>query len=203
MKYKSSISIAFLLICHSVLSYAQNGRSPEHTLKISLTDFYASTLTLQFENVMAKRFTVQIGSSIMYQQVSLWDNLKGTFKGFAISPEFRYYGRSYYSIMNEPIAPLGIYASIWGRYEQAGLKVETDAQKVELLGGKSYALGILLGWQFWLKFNKNPIFLIDFGMGGGYRFTDYSGRYGAKGRLISFKQKGVLPKLSLTVGIPF
>lgn len=200
------ISVAFLFasVCLHITSLsAQKKKLPEQILKVSLADFYLSTATVNFEKVMNDRMSLQLGGSATYQHVSLWEELKGTFSGFAVSPELRYYGRPYYSIMIEPIAPVGIYLSAWGRYEKARMTINTATEKVDILNGSAYAGGLLFGWQFWVKFNRQPRFLLDFGLGGGYRFTDYGGRFAEKGRLIAFKQRGILPKISFCAGLPF
>jgi Protein of unknown function (DUF3575) len=203
ISFKALLFPALLLVINNGFAQSKRPKAlPSQIVKIELIDFALSTFTGRFERVFSDRTSLQLSGSGTYQQVTLWDGLTGTFSGFAFSPEIRYYARPYFSIMAEPIAPVGIYAGIWGRYSRASLRVETEALKAEFLGGESYAGGLVFGWQCWLKFRKKPVCLMDMGVGGGYRYTDYSGRYAAKSRLIVFKQKGILPRLSLSIGLP-
>jgi len=181
--------------------YAQQ-RPPKQVLKVDPIAFFAATAKLDYERVLNDQITAQIGGAFTSQQITLWDDLAGRLNGYRLEGQIRRYFVPGMEI-SKPTAPEGVYLGVWAKYEalRASLKIGDD--QADILNGGAYSAGLMGGCQFWMRYKKKPYALIDVFMGGGYKASDYAGRFAESGKLIQFNRSGIVPRFGFSLGLPF
>lgn len=175
---------------------------PALIIKTDPLALFASRIGLRVEQVMNERYSLQAGGSFTAQSVTFWEGLEGRMSGYTINFQARrYFLPGYDKTMNQ-IAPEGVYLGIWGRYEHLNAKLKIGGDEADMLNGAAYSGGLLAGCQFWVRYRKRELFLLDAFMGGGYKVADYAGRFAEEGRLISYARSGIIPRLVVSVGFP-
>ncbi len=177
-----------------------------NVVKINPVGFFLSTLDGQFEKVITKRLTIQLGGSISTKDIELWDQLQGRIRGFSAYPELRYYIPPRIIESPNKNAPTGIYTGIWLKYQTLNVNINSktnSAKNIEILDLESYSGGVMIGWQFWIKYRKSPLLLLDIFTGIGYQNSNIYGRIAEDGQFLFYKKKGLVPKLGLSIGYGF
>jgi len=168
----------------------------QNLLKLGLISPFISTLDLSYERVITGTyFTAQTSISRTYLEGVIEENaLIPKLSGFSTEIQLRkYFDRL-----------LGIeyfYSGVSFSYAQYNLSLASKGKTVDLIRGDSKFLGIIiLGLQ---KELAKSLF-IDFTIGGGYHFANYTGIPDEAGKLFKIlSTSGVLPKLELKVSYGF
>jgi hypothetical protein len=175
----------------SNLSQAQDG--PKNIVKINFLSPIVSTASLFYERVISESSSVQLG--LLYTGAGIGSgDTKTTIRGFAITPEFRYY-------LSEKGAPQGFFIAPYLRYQNYELTAK-DAQTStdEKATFSGFGGGVLVGGQ-WIF--KQRISLEVFG-GPGYtsRNVKYEGT--ATEEDFTFGGlSGVTFRFGATIGVAF
>ncbi|MEM1326210.1 MAG: hypothetical protein AAGI23_09665 [Bacteroidota bacterium] len=194
---KYILSSLFLLMTISI--WAQ--QKPDRILKVDPFALFVSSVGVHVEQVISDQYSLQVGGSFTTQSVTLWEGLEGRANGYTLNFQGRRYFLPGYEMAGS-IAPEGVYLGIWGRYEHLDTKLRIGGDKADMLNGAAYSGGVLAGCQFWVRYKKRPLFLLDAFMGTGYKVADYSGRFAEAGRLIDYARSGIVPRLVVSVGMP-
>jgi hypothetical protein len=138
---KFLLSFVFFILMGTFITNAQHS----NVVKTSLTAPFLRTGLIAYERVLNEDMSVQLG--FYYTESTILD---ASFKGFAITPEFRYY------LSEDKLAPNGAFLAPFFRYQSFTL---TDNDGIEgslnVVGG-----GILIGIQ---RVFKDQITLSAFG----------------------------------------
>ena len=125
---KILLSFIVFILLGSLVTFAQHS----NVLKTSLTSPFLKTWVLAYERVINDDMSAQLG--FYYTGSDLFD---GSFSGFAITPEFRYY------LSEEKVAPNGAFIAPFFRYQSFTVTDDVDAEgTLNVVGG-----GILIGIQ--------------------------------------------------------
>lgn len=197
-----------LLMCFVAISTlnGQDTKMVNNTFKINPVGFLYSTLDVQYERVFTDRISAQLGASYSTKEVVIWEDLQAKLYGYSVTPEIRYYIPSRKILKNETTAPVGFYTGVWATYQilNADLaSLNNESRKTEILKLESYAGGLMVGWQAWLKIKKQPIIMLDLYTGIGYQNSNIQGRIAEKGQFLFYKNKGLSPRLGLSLGYSF
>jgi hypothetical protein len=158
---------AFLLVAIlfvSQVSQAQDG--PKNIVKVNFLSPIVSTASLFYERVISESASVQLGFLYTGAGIGSGDT-KTTIRGFAITPEFRYY-------LSEKGAPQGFFVAPYLRYQNYQLTAKdafTSTDEKATFSG--FGGGAVVGGQ-WIF--KQRVSLEVFG-GPGYtsRNVKYEG----------------------------
>jgi hypothetical protein len=126
----------FLLsILPLLMSSTVSGQDLKNNLKINILSPVVRTFNLQYERIIKKDQSLQLG--VFYTGYSA----SGTsFSGFGITPEFRYY-------LTSPEAPKGAYLAPFIRYQHFDIDDEgIDKGTLNVFGG-----GAVFGYQWLFK----------------------------------------------------
>jgi Protein of unknown function (DUF3575) len=125
---KILLSLVVFLLLGTFITNAQKS----NVIKTSLTSPFLKTWVLAYERVLNDDMSAQLG--FYYTGSDLFD---GSFSGFAITPEFRYY------LSEEKVAPNGAFIAPFFRYQSFTVTDAADAEgTLNIVGG-----GILIGIQ--------------------------------------------------------
>lgn len=197
---KVNLLIIFLFGSLSILCAQE--MKPERIIKIDPLALLASTIGMRVEQVLNDRISVQVGGSFTTQQVTMWEGLQGRAMGYTVNMQVRRYFLPGYETART-IAPEGVYIGAWGKYENLNASLKIGGEKADMLDGAAYSGGVMAGCQFWIRYKKRNLGLLDAFMGGGYKIADYSGRFSERGRLISYARSGIIPRFVVSLGLPF
>jgi hypothetical protein len=124
--------LSLLLILFAVVSY---GQEKSNNLKINILSPIASTLNLQYEHVIKKDQSFQLG--FFYTGYS---NSGTKISGIGITPELRFY-------LSDDAAPKGVYLAPFLRYQNYSLSDDSNNKgTLSTFGG-----GLILGKQWVFK----------------------------------------------------
>jgi len=196
------INLLIIFFLSSIVIIQAQDFKPTRILKIDPLALFASTISLRMEQVLDGQYSVQAGGSYTTQQVTMWEGLQGRASGYTVNMQFRRYFVPGYEMIQR-VAPEGVYIGAWAKYEHLDAKLKIGNDQADMLNGAAYSGGLMAGCQFWLKYKKHDIALLDAFMGGGYKVADYSGRFSEKGRLINYARSGIVPRLVVSLGVPF
>ena len=141
--------------------------------------------------------SIQGKASVAYRNIVLWDAVQPKYFGYSLELQARFY-----FIIYERQVPNGLYLGLFGKYSHKNATLKTASSKITFIDGFGKTIGLLTGWQH--RFQKSMSrFVFDFNFGGGYQFADFSGRFSEKGKLISFLDSGIVPKIDFMVGFNF
>lgn len=135
-----------------------NAQTKSNIIKTSLTSIFLKTVNLDYEHALNDNSSVQLG--VYYTGASLFD---GSFSGFAITPEYRYY------LSASKTAPNGAYVAPWLRFQNFSAKSGTLNTETYAKGTISIvSLGLCVGVQ---RTFKEKISLGAY-IGPGYYFPN-------------------------------
>jgi hypothetical protein len=126
---KITIIFAVIIFAGTGINFAQK----DNVIKTSLVSPFLSTFVLAYERVINEEMSTQLG--FYYTGASV---LEAGFKGFAITPEFRYY------LSEEKTAPNGVFIAPFFRYQSFSLDEESTTNTATLTG---IGGGLLIGVQ--------------------------------------------------------
>ncbi len=121
MKKVLTLSAIMLLSASLVVS----AQEKKNIIKTSLTSIFLKTVNLDYEHALNDNSSFQLG--FYYTGTNLGG---GSFNGFAITPEYRYY------LSGEKVAPNGPYIAPWVRYQHFSVNSGS-------VGGMDYAKATL------------------------------------------------------------
>ncbi|MEL6943794.1 MAG: DUF3575 domain-containing protein [Bacteroidota bacterium] len=197
---KLKLLIIFLLLSSITLIQAQDFK-PTRIVKVDPLALFASTISLRMEQVLNGEYSIQAGGSFTTQEVTMWEGLQGRAMGYTVNMQLRRYFVPGYEMIQQ-VAPEGVYIGAWAKYEHLDAKLRIGDDQADMLNGAAYSGGVMAGCQFWIKYKKQDLALLDAFMGGGYKVADYSGRFSEKGRLINYARSGIVPRLVVSLGVP-
>lgn len=149
---------AVMLLIASVIVNAQEKSS---ILKTSLTSIFFRTVNLDYEQVLNVNSSFQLG--LYYTNTNFLFSAR--FKGFAITPEYRYY------LSSDRTAPDGPYVAPYARYQNITTTVGSIGSSNYLKGTLSIiSAGLVVGIQ---RTFKEKISLGAY-IGPGYYFPNES-----------------------------
>lgn len=173
-------------------------RRADNVLKIGALEPLFSTYSLAYERFIDEtELSIQGKASVAYRNIVLWDAVQPKYFGYSLELQARFY-----FIIYERQVPNGLYLGLFGKYSRKNATLKTASSEITFIDGFGKTIGLLTGWQH--RFQKSMSrFVFDFNFGGGYQFADFSGRFSEKGKLISFLDSGIVPKIDFMVGFNF
>ncbi|GEM_PF-2411579 len=174
------------LIC-SIWSQKNN-----NLIKVGLIEPFFLTFNAAYEKfVPNSSFSFQISGSVTQRTVTIWENISPSIFGYSGDIQGRYYASNKLR---------GIYGGAFAEYSRYNIELKIPEGDVSFLSGNSKLLGVVGGYQ--LVFQSR--LYLDFTLGGGYHFADYSGKFSDKGKLLpAIISNGLLPKIDIKFGIGF
>jgi hypothetical protein len=177
---KKTICLPVMLILMSLVSY---GQEKSNNLKINILSPIASTLNLQYEHVIKKDQSFQLG--FFYTGYS---NSGTKISGFGITPEYRFY-------LSDDAAPKGVYVAPFLRYQNYDLTDDlNDKGTLSTFGG-----GLILGRQ-WVFKDKISL---DLFIGPQYNSGSVSASSGSSGNFSVGSVNGFGVRAGVCFGILF
>ena len=150
---------AILLI--SLFSFSAHGQ--KNAAKINVLSPFALTASVFYERPVLEHRSIQVG--FFYTGLSISDT---EFRGFGVTPEFRFY-------LSETPAPNGFYVAPYVRYQRFRLKVDQIDEYENVKGTYgAFGLGGTVGKQWVFKNN----IVLDLFVGPGYNFGKLSASQG-------------------------
>jgi hypothetical protein len=190
---RNNIYTLLLLTGFAVNLHAQRR---DNIIKLGLIEPYYATLGIAYERFIPETtISIQLSGALTQRNVTIWENLKPTLKGFGGELQ----GRYYFASKNRKTVS-GIYNGVFGKYAQNKISMVVPEGVVNFLDGNSKVFGVFIGYQ---QGFHNRVF-VDITLGSGYHKADYSGRFSDKGRVIpSLISSGFVPKFDIKAGIAF
>ena len=185
----------FSLFCLLANSYLQAQRH-DNIIKLGLVEPFYSSLGVAYERfIPGTSISLQAYGSLTQRNVTIWESLEPTLKGF--SGEIQ--GRFYHSSKTRNTIS-GIYNGAFAKYGETQITMKVPEGVVNFLDGNSKIFGLFIGYQ--QAFSNR--FFVDATLGSGYHKADYSGKFSEKGRVIpAIISSGFIPKFDLRAGIAF
>ncbi len=115
---------------------------PQNVIKINIPSLAVGTGSFFYERAINEQMSLQLGVS--YTNISNETILNVRYKGFAITPEFRYY-------FSSVEAPRGFYVAPFARYRRSDLtgEIKRDGQDFPANAKLSaYGAGVMIGGQW-------------------------------------------------------
>ncbi len=115
---------------------------PQNVIKLNILSLAVGTFSGFYERVINEQMSFQLGVS--YTNISSDWILDVRYKGYTITPEFRYY-------LSSTEAPRGFYAAPFVRYRRSDVtgNVTRDGQEIPANGKISaYGAGLMIGGQW-------------------------------------------------------
>jgi hypothetical protein len=115
---------------------------PKNVIKLNILSLAVGTVSGFYERVINEQMSFQLGAS--YTNISSDWLLNVRYKGFTITPEFRYY-------LSSTEAPRGFYAAPFLRYRRSDVtgNITRDGQQIPANGKISaYGAGVMVGGQW-------------------------------------------------------
>ena len=115
---------------------------PKNVIKLNVISLAVGTFSGFYERVINEQMSFQLGAS--YTNISSDWILDVRYKGYAITPEFRYY-------LSSTEAPRGFYAAPFVRYRRSDVtgNITRDGQEIPANGKISaYGAGVMIGGQW-------------------------------------------------------
>ena len=192
MKIKLYTFSFFCLLANSNLQAQRH----ENIIKLGLIEPFYSSLGVAYERFIPEtNISLQAYGSLTNRNVTIWENLNPTLKGFSAEIQ----GRYYYATKNRNTIS-GIYNGVFGKYGETQITMKVPEGVINFLDGNSKIFGLFIGYQ---QAFHNRVF-IDATLGSGFHKADYSGKFSDKGRVIpSLIASGFIPKFDLRAGIAF
>ncbi len=158
MKKKTHLLLTavFVFTLFQAAAQAQVRRSPQPTrprtadsydnsygniIKINPLSLFAATGSFAYERVISEQMSGQLG--VQFTRYSGWVTGGRPLRGYAITPEFRYYFTD--------VAPKGFYVAPFLRYRHTSLEGEIALQGRQFEGTveiSNFGGGVLIGGQF-------------------------------------------------------
>ncbi len=187
MKKIFTLSVIMLLSASLMVS----AQEKKNVVKTSLTSIFLKTVNLDYEHVLNDNSSLQLG--FYFTGTSLGG---ASFKGFAITPEYRFY------LSSSKVAPNGPYIAPWVRYQNFSVKSgsvgEMDYAKATL---SVMSVGLAIGVQ---RTFKDKITLGAY-IGPGYYAPTY--KYEDNNQSIDFSlfnsKGGVWGRSGIDIGFMF
>lgn len=187
-----NLSIAVCLIL--VLLFASNTQtkaqdSPQNVVKINILSPILRTASLFYERAISESSSLQLG--LFYTGLSIDDT---RFRGFGITPEFRYY-------LSDKGAPQGFFIAPFVRYQNFTLTAEDEfsqsgESKADL---NSFGGGLLVGGQWIFK----DIISLDVWGGPSYSTSTIKVEEGSEDDFSTGGVTGFGIRAGVTLGIAF
>lgn len=114
---------------------------PQNVIKLNVLSLAVGTVSGFYERVINEQMSFQLGAS--YTNISSDWLLNVRYKGYTITPEFRYY-------LSSTEAPRGFYAAPFVRYRRSDVtgNITRDGQEIPANGKISaYGAGVMVGGQ--------------------------------------------------------
>ncbi len=179
--------ILVLLFISSAKTKAQD--NPQNVVKINILSPILRTASLFYERAISESSSLQLG--LFYTGLTIDDT---RFRGFGITPEFRYY-------LSDKGAPQGFFVAPFLRYQNFTLTVEDEfSQSGESRADlNSFGGGLLVGGQWVFK----DIISLDVWGGPSYSSTNLKVEEGSEDDFSTGGVTGFGLRAGVTLGIAF
>jgi hypothetical protein len=138
------------------LFMVRTASAQKNVIKINPLSLGLLTINMQYERALNEKMSLQLGSYYTGFSFTI-DGEKSGYKGFGITPEFRYYASH---LKKE--APRGFFVGPFFRYQNWNIKTEYDDGSGNTVTDsgtfQSYKGGVILGYQ-WLI---GDVFALEF-----------------------------------------
>jgi hypothetical protein len=132
---KKMLTLLFILMMSATLMVS--AQEKKNIIKTSLTSIFLKTVNLDYEHAFNTNSSFQLGF-----YYTSWTPGDASIKGFAITPEYRYY------LSSEREAPSGAYIAPWVRYQNFSSKSGTVGTTDYVKGTLSIiSAGLVVGVQ--------------------------------------------------------
>lgn len=202
---KSILFLFIYIFCFFVIGnqhgFAQS-KEPLGVIKMEPWYPIISGIGLGLEKPVSKQLSIQLKGAFAIRKVDLWSDISGKAKGGSVELSLRYYtgnGGSFF----ENYTANGPYAGAVLGYTIADLHVQAEEGGNKLMDGQAYRMGLIIGWQYWIKINKAPRLSIDPFVGGVYELMDLKGRFHSTGQFGWINTRGFRIAGGLMIGVPF
>jgi hypothetical protein len=114
---------------------------PKNVIKLNVLSLAVGTASVFYERVLNEQMSLQLG--ISYTNISSDRLLNVRYRGYAITPEFRYY-------LTSSEAPRGFFVAPFARYRNADVtgSINRDGRQIPATGKiSSYGAGVMIGGQ--------------------------------------------------------
>ncbi len=115
---------------------------PKNVLKLNILSLAVGTGSFFYERVLNEKMSLQLGAS--YTNIKNETILDVRYKGFTITPEFRYY-------LSSVEAPRGFYVAPFARYRRSDVTGTVNRNDQEIPANaklSAYGAGVMIGGQW-------------------------------------------------------
>ena len=188
--------IAFGMFASISIASAQHknsysSRGLKNVIKVDPVSPLQKSIYLAYEYTLEEDKSIQLLGGISRFDMTLWEELSGSFEGFKLIPEFRYYPfeRS--------------YLAFWIKHQQYKGKlsgVEPGAEKTDFFHSRTNAVGVNLGFQSGIKGIEFPN--VDFYVGAGFQQTKVTAQIFEDDTQSILNTSGITWRIGVLLGIP-
>jgi hypothetical protein len=196
---KRTFLICAAIFCVSTYAFAQNGakENPKNCIKFKFIALSIDEIKIQYERVLIPQLSFALDLGLVTNKIGLAKNYYdlGSYSGFDISPELRYYFTGN--------APDGFYTAAFAQYFSINNKSTRNSYST--LDAHATGAGLSIGYQRIMKIH----FLLDVHLGGAIYRTNatYKDQYNSNNENpqneFKFSFDELLPVGNISLGYNF